>query len=89
MIKSEAAERRHEIKRKNWEPSDGPQELQLYNLDTDISESENVATEHPEVVEKLMTLAERAKANIGDDGIPGQNQRPAGWVEAAQPLRRD
>jgi len=48
----------------------------LYNLDKDIGETINLASQHPELVEKLKTLA--AKMN---DEIGGQNpraRRPAG-----------
>lgn len=34
-------------------------EIELYNLANDVSESKNVATEHPEIVEELTKLMER------------------------------
>ena len=34
--------------------------IELYNLKTDISETNNIATQHPEVVEKLERLMEEA-----------------------------
>ena len=41
-------------------------DLALYNLETDFSETTNVATEHPEVVAKLQALAEKAREDLGD-----------------------
>ena len=56
--------------------------LELYNLDSDIGETKKVATEHPEVVRQLQTLAERARQDLGDSltGRKGKNLRPAGRV---------
>jgi arylsulfatase len=39
---------------------------ELYNLDDDPSETTNVASRHPEVVARLMALAERARTELGD-----------------------
>jgi arylsulfatase A-like enzyme len=54
--------------------------LQLYNLDDDVSESRDVAAAHPDVVRRLSALADRCRADLGDDslGIPGANCRPPG-----------
>ena len=41
-------------------------ELALYNLDDDIGEKHDVSAQHPEVVERLTALAERARADLGD-----------------------
>ncbi len=58
---------------------------QLYNLDTDIGESSNVAQENPDVVKRLQSLAEGMKGDLGLDGI-GPGCRPLGRVDKAQPL---
>jgi arylsulfatase A len=58
---------------------------ELYNLDTDISESTNAAKENPEVVAQLQALSERMKDDLGLDGI-GPGCRPLGRVTNAQPL---
>lgn len=57
--------------------------LALYDLDKDISESTDVAGEHPDVVQKLMTFAERARADLGDALVSreGRNVRPAGHLK--------
>ena len=41
-------------------------ELELYNLETDIGEENNVVAEHPAVVERLKALADRAREELGD-----------------------
>jgi arylsulfatase len=40
--------------------------LALFNLETDPGERHDVATEHPEVVERLEALAEKARGELGD-----------------------
>ena len=59
----------------------GPSEAELYNLDDDLGETRNVAAEHPDVVARLLALAEKARKDLGDEGIEGTGQRPAGWVD--------
>ena len=41
-------------------------EQELFDLKTDPQESVNVASEHPEVVQRLEQLAEKARAELGD-----------------------
>ncbi|MCP5116741.1 MAG: sulfatase-like hydrolase/transferase, partial [bacterium] len=40
--------------------------LELYDLEIDIGERNNVVAEHPDVVERLQALADKARADIGD-----------------------
>ena len=40
--------------------------LELYNLREDISEKHDVAGQHPEIVEELKQIAEKARADLGD-----------------------
>jgi arylsulfatase A len=42
-------------------------DLALYNLETDLRETQNVAAENPEVVQKLTTLLAHMRADLGDD----------------------
>ena len=42
--------------------------------------------DHPDIVARLLSLAERGREDLGDGDKPGNNQRPAGWVEIARPL---
>jgi arylsulfatase A len=56
----------------------------LYNLDTDIGETTDVAEKHPEVVEKLRALAAKMNNEIG--GNAPKARRPAGVVADPKPL---
>ena len=57
-----------------------PVGLELYNLREDIGESKNLAEENPEIVERLTKLAEKARADLGDQltGRKGIGNRKAG-----------
>ncbi|MCS6865120.1 MAG: sulfatase-like hydrolase/transferase [Gemmataceae bacterium] len=57
---------------------------ELYNLDADIGETKNVAAKHPEVVEKLLALAEQARDELGDTLTrrTGRGVRPPGRIPA-------
>lgn len=63
------------------------EELQLYDLENDLSESINVAEEQPQVVEKLTALAAEGRINLGDIGLLGKEQRPAGWIDDVRAMR--
>jgi len=69
----------------NWKPRQKGL-LALYNIKNDISEKYNVADKHPDVVSKLIALAENARDRIGDEGVKGANFRRAGYVENSMPL---
>jgi arylsulfatase A-like enzyme/acetyl esterase/lipase len=58
---------------------------ELYELATDRAESRNVAAEHPEIVARLESLAERARAELGDSLTKrqGSGVRPAGRLPPA------
>lgn len=55
----------------------------LYNLKDDRAELRDVANDHPEIVARLEVLAEKARADLGDDlsGRPATGSRPAGRVQ--------
>ncbi len=55
-------------------------ELSLFNLDSDVGETADVAAKHPEVVERLKALADKAREDLGDSAakVQGKNVRPAG-----------
>jgi arylsulfatase A-like enzyme len=55
-------------------------EQSLYNLDEDVGETTNVARQHPDVVERLLKLAEEARADLGDSLTKRQGAavRPCG-----------
>jgi arylsulfatase A-like enzyme len=56
-------------------------DLTLYDLDRDVSEEMDRSGKHPEIVEKLMALADAARSDLGDLGRRGRCHRAAGWVE--------
>jgi len=61
-----------------------PPGLRLYDLDADIGEQTDVAAQHPEVVARLKTLADKMAAEIG--GKTPTARRPAGEVKDAKTL---
>ena len=58
----------------------------LYDLKADIGETVNLAEKHPEVVKRLMALAQQAREDLGDLGREGRGQRAAAVVDRAKPL---
>ncbi len=58
---------------------------ELYDVRNDIGETREAAAAHPDVVERLLSLAERAREDLGDLGREGAGQRPAGWVDEPEP----
>lgn len=57
----------------------------LYNLRTDIGEQKNLLDAHKDIVERLMTYVEKARAELGDSltGAVGSAVRPIGTLEGA------
>ena len=64
---------------KGAEPDASSNKVRLYNLDQEIGERTNVADQHPEIVAKLQTLADKMSAEIG--GANPAARRPSGKVE--------
>ena len=58
-------------------------ELSLFDLKNDIGETTNVIDQYPDVVQRLMAAAERARRELGDrlTGRKGQEVRPPGRLE--------
>ena len=56
--------------------------LELYNLKNDISETTNVADQHPEVMKEMLALAEKNVEDLGDNlnKKEGSGRRPVGEV---------
>jgi arylsulfatase A len=54
--------------------------LELFDLETDPGETTNVASKHPDIVERIESLAEQARIDLGDSARDreGKNVRPAG-----------
>ncbi len=61
---------------------------QLYNLVDEIGETKDVAADHPDVVQRLQSLAETASTDLGQSGI-GPGCRPMGRVQNPKPLIDD
>lgn len=62
-----------------------PVPLRLFDIENDIGETANIAEQHPQVVARLLALAEQARRDLGDLDRPGRNVRPAGRVPDPQP----
>ncbi|HEX4148186.1 MAG TPA: sulfatase-like hydrolase/transferase, partial [Pirellulales bacterium] len=61
---------------------------ELYDLKTDLAETTDVAAQHPEIVARLLALAERARSDLGDSLMQrvGSQQRAAGqWSDNKKP----
>ncbi|MEY4483411.1 MAG: hypothetical protein RL693_863 [Verrucomicrobiota bacterium] len=56
---------------------------QLFNLTDDIGETKNIAADHPDIVQRLQTLAQTMKGDLDLEGI-GPGCRPLG--RSANPL---
>ena len=72
-------------KKRNWGKPEGKTPRQLYDLDKDTGETTDVSSDHPDVVKRLLALAEMARSELGDVGSPGKGQREAGFVDKASP----
>ncbi|MCL4111160.1 UNVERIFIED_CONTAM: hypothetical protein GTU68_038502 [Idotea baltica] len=47
----------------------------LFNLDTDMGELTDLSTSHPYIVEELLSIADKVRAELGDIDIVGTDQR--------------
>jgi arylsulfatase len=58
------------------------EEPELYNLEKDVGETHNVAGDHPDVVARLLKLADQCRDDLGDTIVKreGKGVRPAGTV---------
>ena len=52
--------------------------LELFDLESDIGETENIADQHPKVVGRLSKLADKMRAELGDQGKKGVGVREVG-----------
>lgn len=59
--------------------------LELYDLEADIGESKNIATQHPAIVSKMQALAFEKRSELGDrlQKIKGTQNREAGIAKIA------
>ncbi|MCA9050191.1 MAG: sulfatase-like hydrolase/transferase, partial [Planctomycetaceae bacterium] len=66
-----------------------PAEPCLYNLETDLSETDNLYDRHPDIVEKLKAIAADAASDLGTDNV-GPGCRQLGRVSNPEPwIRHD
>lgn len=70
------------VYRPEWQGSAGNRKPLLFHLGNDIGEQNDVAVDHPGVVERLQVLAQRAREDLGDaaTGRKGANVRPVGTL---------
>lgn len=56
--------------------------LSLFDLENDISEQNNVSAQYPDVVERLMSLAEKIRRELGDSSkkMKGSSRREPGRI---------
>ena len=73
-------------KKRHWGKPITEAPLALYDLENDIAEKNNLAQHHPNVVKRLLALAEKARSDLGDLDRKGENIRPAGWFQNPKPL---
>jgi arylsulfatase A-like enzyme len=53
-------------------------ELSLFDLESDVGETTNVAAGHPKVVERLKRFADQMRKDLGDGNDTGAGRRPIG-----------
>jgi arylsulfatase A-like enzyme len=74
------APRRHPHHRRR-----GPVPAMLFNVVEDVASRHDLAERHPEIVARLMKLAEKGRAELGDLDRPGAGQRPVGRFQNPTP----
>ena len=62
------------------------EKIELYDLEADESETKNVASENPEIVEKIKQLADDMRSRLGDSlkDMKGSETREAGKINASE-----
>lgn len=66
------------------------EEIELYDVENDISETKNVAKEHPNVVEEIKMLANEMRSRLGDSLLElegSETREPGRLVESAQVIK--
>lgn len=70
----------------SWNLDREKSEMKLFDLEEDISEENNVADQYPDVVQRLVKIADEMINDIGDTRKEGANQREAGHTEMPKAL---
>ena len=58
----------------------------LYNLATDVAETQDVAAQHPERVQAMMELADETRLKLGEFMVRGSEQRATGTLFPEVPI---
>jgi arylsulfatase A len=74
-------------KMRNWGKPETESPIMLFDLATDIGETNNVAEEYPEVVERMLHQAQRIRHDLGDLNIQAHGRRRSGWNDSPTLLR--
>ena len=72
-----------------WDGKKGLYDLQrpaLFNLRSDPGESQDLASTNPEIVERLLSIADNARSELGEYLQRGTGQRPTGSVYPSSPV---
>ena len=62
-----------------------PSQAELFDLEKDISESNNLVAQHPEIVAQMEIFIHTVREDMGDWGYEGKNRRPAGVIDEPSP----
>ncbi len=65
--------------------TDPPYPPLLFNLAEDVGSERDLAAERPDIVQRLMEVAEKARIDLGDREVQGSGQRSRGRVDAPEP----
>lgn len=57
-------------------------DIELYDLEADVSETTNIANLHPEIISEITAMADAMRAELGDSltGMEGSERREPAWV---------
>ena len=58
---------------RRWKGKTGQASIELYDLDNDISESNDISDEHPSIVKELLTIMKSARQNSKEFKVPYDN----------------
>ncbi len=61
----------------------------LYDLDNDIGETQDLASQYPEIVEQLQGYIKAFELELGKGDSLSTQCRPAGWVDNPKPLVKE
>jgi len=75
-----------ETTKRSWGRLGPERTAALFDLENDRAERKNLADQYPTVVKELLSLAAKARKDLGDLGARGAGQRGSGWVQWPKPL---